>query len=110
MGTTKEICKKIIQIGDCGEAEIDLHLLKVKGCISFIVNFEMEPQYEKSICPTNQHKKGIVINCIKFVVNRGFNRVRKLQNCVLTSFSKERIILLTKEIINIMIGLETNDI
>ncbi|MEC2915792.1 hypothetical protein P9X48_24385, partial [Bacillus cereus] len=39
----KDTCKKRIEIDECGQVEIDLQVLKIKGILSFIGNFSIEP-------------------------------------------------------------------
>lgn len=42
---------------------MDLHILKVKGCISFIVNVVIHPICEQDGCLTDLHRKEISISC-----------------------------------------------
>ncbi|MEB8903988.1 hypothetical protein P4G79_28445, partial [Bacillus cereus] len=43
LSMTKDTCKKRIEIDECGQVEIDLQVLKIKGVLSFIGNFSIEP-------------------------------------------------------------------
>ncbi|MEC2710016.1 ABC transporter permease [Bacillus thuringiensis] len=63
LGTVKETCRKIIQVDDCGQTEIDLHILKVKGCISFLVNIEVEPTCERDVCSSIPDTKEMILSC-----------------------------------------------
>ncbi|AKR38910.1 ABC transporter permease [Bacillus cereus] len=63
LGTSKETCKKTIQIADCGQTEIDLHILKAKGCISFLVNIDVEPVCEEGVCSSVPHTKDMILCC-----------------------------------------------
>ncbi|EEM55954.1 ABC transporter permease [Bacillus thuringiensis] len=63
LGTTKEMCRKTIQVEDCGQTEIDLHILKAKGCISFLVNIDVEPVCEKDVCSSAPHTKEMILCC-----------------------------------------------
>ncbi|MFY0521505.1 hypothetical protein ACOMCU_27365 [Lysinibacillus sp. UGB7] len=43
LSMTKEKCQKFIEVEDCGRVEVDLHVLKIKGCLFFILNLFIEP-------------------------------------------------------------------
>ncbi|MFF2242286.1 ABC transporter permease [Bacillus thuringiensis] len=67
LATMKETCRKTVQVEDCGDAEVDIHILKVKGCIPFITNIDVEPKCEQEGCSTDPHHKEISISCIESV-------------------------------------------
>ncbi|TFZ09475.1 ABC transporter permease [Bacillus cereus] len=60
-----ETCRKTVQVEDCGHAEVNLHILKAKGCISFITNIDVEPVCERKACSTDPHTKEIAICCVE---------------------------------------------
>ncbi|UYX55503.1 ABC transporter permease [Bacillus thuringiensis] len=64
LATMKETCRKTVQVEDCGDAEVDLHILKVKGCIPFIINIDVKPKCEQEGCSTNPHHKEIALSCV----------------------------------------------
>ncbi|MGQ7102003.1 hypothetical protein ACUOAQ_31505, partial [Escherichia sp. SP-MK] len=45
----QEKCKKIVRVENYGQTEVDLHVLKLKGGLSFITNIHIEPDCQ---CPT----------------------------------------------------------
>ncbi|KAB2421877.1 MULTISPECIES: ABC transporter permease [Bacillus cereus group] len=59
----KDVCRKTVPVEGCGQAEIDLHVLKVKGCIPYIVNIEVRPTCEWKGCSTDSHSKEITLCC-----------------------------------------------
>ncbi|AFQ30506.1 ABC transporter permease [Bacillus thuringiensis] len=63
LSVSKEKCRKVVPIEGCGCAEVDLHVLKVKGCISFVSNIEIEPIHECMTCSANPHKENIAVSC-----------------------------------------------
>lgn len=63
LATIKETCRKTVQVDDCGHAELDLHVLKVKGCIAFIINIEVKPKGMREKCFTDSHAKEISLSC-----------------------------------------------
>ncbi|HEF1856739.1 TPA: hypothetical protein R9Y23_005414 [Bacillus cereus] len=40
----QEKCKKLVRVENYGQTEVDLHVLKIKGGISFITNIHIEPE------------------------------------------------------------------
>lgn len=40
----QEKCKKLVRVENYGQTEVDLHVLKLKGGISFITNIHIEPE------------------------------------------------------------------
>jgi len=63
LATVEETCRKTVQVDDCGNAEVDLHVLKAKGCIPFIANIVVKPTCEQKGCSTKSHTKEIAISC-----------------------------------------------
>ncbi|QFQ28979.1 hypothetical protein DDE73_30865 (plasmid) [Bacillus thuringiensis] len=63
LSMTKEICKRWIDVEDCGKIEIDLHALKIKGCISFMINFSIEPINFENVCTTSGRDTSICLSC-----------------------------------------------
>ncbi|PNK22470.1 hypothetical protein CBR59_30195 [Bacillus thuringiensis] len=63
LSMTKEMCKRLIDIDDCGQVEIDLHVLKIKGCISFMVNFSVEPLKVENVYTTSGRDTSISLSC-----------------------------------------------
>jgi len=63
LAMVKETCRKTVQVDDCGNAEVDLHVLKAKGCIPFIANIVVKPTCEQKGCSTKPHTKEIAISC-----------------------------------------------
>ncbi|WP_042228964.1 ABC transporter permease [Paenibacillus popilliae] len=63
LATIKETCRKTVQVEDCGHAEVDLHVLKVKGCIPFLINIEVKPKGKREKCFTEPHAKEISLCC-----------------------------------------------
>ncbi|WP_429797324.1 ABC transporter permease [Brevibacillus laterosporus] len=67
LGLVRETCRKTVKVDDCGHAEVDLHMLKVKGCIPFIANVEVKPICEQTGCSSDPHVKEISICCTESV-------------------------------------------
>lgn len=62
LSMTKEICKKSIEVDNCGFVDVDLHVLKIKGCLSFLLNVCIEPIHKQKMCSTN-HKDDSIYLC-----------------------------------------------
>ncbi|MEK4841306.1 hypothetical protein [Bacillus sp. FSL L8-0152] len=58
----KETCKKSIEVDHCGYVDVDLHALKIKGCLSFLLNVYIEPIYENEICSKNSRDGSIALS------------------------------------------------
>ncbi|MCR8964200.1 ABC transporter permease [Brevibacillus halotolerans] len=67
VGLVTETCRKTVKVDDCGNAEVDLHMLKVKGCIPFIANVKVKPICEQTGCSSEHHSKEISICCSESV-------------------------------------------
>ncbi|GAC40959.1 transcriptional regulator [Paenibacillus popilliae] len=67
LGIVTETCKKTVKVDDYGNAEVNLHVLKVKGCIPFIANVEVKPIYEQTGCSSDPHHKEITICCTESI-------------------------------------------
>ncbi|WP_324656835.1 hypothetical protein [Bacillus cereus] len=63
LSMTKEMCKRVIDVDDCGQVEIDLHVLKIKGVLSFIVNIPIEPLSMEHVYTTNGRDTSIFLSC-----------------------------------------------
>ncbi|MDY7965718.1 hypothetical protein [Bacillus thuringiensis] len=57
----KETCKKSIEVDNCGHVDVDLHALKIKGCLSFLLNLYVEPIHESKICTKNTRDGSIAL-------------------------------------------------
>ncbi|MGE6619356.1 hypothetical protein [Bacillus mycoides] len=62
LSMSKEICKKSIEVDNCGYVDVDLHVLKIKGCLSFLLNICIEPIHKQKICSTD-HKDDYIYLC-----------------------------------------------
>ncbi|MGE6619162.1 hypothetical protein [Bacillus mycoides] len=62
LSMSKEICKKSIEVDNCGYVDVDLHVLKIKGCLSFLLNVCMEPIHKQKMCSTD-HKNDFIFLC-----------------------------------------------
>ncbi|QPW51632.1 hypothetical protein G9298_28575 (plasmid) [Bacillus thuringiensis] len=58
----KETCKKSIEVDNCGYVDVDLHALKIKGCLSFLLNLYIEPIYESKIFAKNSNSGSIALS------------------------------------------------
>ncbi|QTB20770.1 ABC transporter permease [Lysinibacillus sphaericus] len=81
LATVEETCRKTVQVDDCGNAEVDLHVLKAKGCIPFIANIVVKPTCEQKGCSAKPHIKEIAISCRNSVC------VDLILNCSVDSLS-----------------------
>lgn len=63
LSMTKEICKKSIEVDHCGCVDVDLHVLKIKGCLSFLLNLCIEPIHKQKICSTDAKDDSIFLCC-----------------------------------------------
>ncbi|OUB51376.1 hypothetical protein [Bacillus thuringiensis] len=61
LSMSKEICKKSIEVDNCGYVDVDLHVLKIKGCLSFFLNVCMEPIHRQTICSTDQQDPSLFL-------------------------------------------------
>lgn len=59
LSMTKEICKKSIEVDNCGYVDVDLHVLKIKGCLSLLFNLCIEPIHTQKMYSTD-HKDNSV--------------------------------------------------
>ncbi|ETE88269.1 ABC transporter permease [Bacillus thuringiensis] len=59
----KETCRKVVEVKDCGQTEIDVNVLKIKGCISLLINIEVRPKGERCVCFTDSHNQDIALCC-----------------------------------------------
>ncbi|OUB84396.1 hypothetical protein [Bacillus wiedmannii] len=59
LSMTKEICKKSIEVDNCGYIDVDLHVLKIKGCLSFFLNLCVEPIHRQKMCSTEYQDSSI---------------------------------------------------
>ncbi|MED3220859.1 ABC transporter permease [Bacillus thuringiensis] len=59
----KETCRKTVEVKDCGQTEIDVNVLKIKGCISFLMNIEVNPKDEQCICFADSDNQDIALCC-----------------------------------------------
>ncbi|OUB64837.1 hypothetical protein [Bacillus thuringiensis] len=62
LSMSKEICKKSIEVDNCGYVDVDLHVLKIKGCLSFLLNVGIEPIHKQKMC-SNNHKDDFIFLC-----------------------------------------------
>ncbi|QWI47135.1 hypothetical protein [Bacillus mycoides] len=62
LSMSKEICKKSIEVDNCGYVDVDLHVLKIKGCLSFLLNICIEPIHKQTMCSTD-HKDNSIYLC-----------------------------------------------
>ncbi|MFV1457867.1 hypothetical protein, partial [Bacillus mycoides] len=62
LSMSKEICKKSIEVDHCGYVDVDLHVLKIKGCLSFFLNLCIEPIQKHKMCSTD-HKDNSIYLC-----------------------------------------------
>lgn len=62
LSMSKEICKKSIEVDNCGYVDVDLHVLKIKGCLSFLLNVCIEPIDKQTMCSTD-HKNYSIYLC-----------------------------------------------
>ncbi|HDR6319133.1 TPA: hypothetical protein QCU53_006101 [Bacillus thuringiensis] len=58
----KETCKKSIEVDNCGYVDIDLHALKIKGCLSLLLNLYIEPICESKIFTKNSKDGSIALS------------------------------------------------
>ncbi|MGE7625239.1 hypothetical protein ACQKMD_20140 [Viridibacillus sp. NPDC096237] len=63
LSMTKETCKKSIEVDHCGHVEVDLHALKIKGCVSFFLNLFIEPIHTQHMCTTNSQDASLSLCC-----------------------------------------------
>ncbi|KAA6448385.1 hypothetical protein ACQCVL_30215 [Bacillus thuringiensis] len=49
LSLSKETCKKSIEVDNCGYVDVDLYALKIKGCLSFLLNVPIEPTQLQNI-------------------------------------------------------------
>ncbi|QWH75526.1 hypothetical protein EXW59_01390 (plasmid) [Bacillus mycoides] len=96
LSMSKEICKKSIEVDNCGYVDVDLHVLKIKGCLSFLLNVCIEPIHKQKMCSTD-HKDDTIFLCAQdtlyvdhvlkysvgklpyYVINEEHVQVRKLE-------------------------------
>ncbi|MEC5308804.1 hypothetical protein [Bacillus thuringiensis] len=67
LSMSKEICKKSIEVDNCGYIDVDLHVLKIKGCLSFLLNVCIEPIHKQKMCSTD-HKNDAIFLCAQDTV------------------------------------------
>lgn len=58
----KETCKKSIDVDNCGYVDVDLHALKIKGCLSFLLNLYIEPIHDGKIYKKNSKDDSIALS------------------------------------------------
>ncbi|QDX90971.1 hypothetical protein EEL30_00370 (plasmid) [Brevibacillus laterosporus] len=63
LSMAKESCKRLIDVDDCGEVEIDLHVLKIKGCLSYMVNVSLEPIIVENLYTNSGRDTSISVSC-----------------------------------------------
>ncbi|OMH24297.1 hypothetical protein BK726_02025 [Bacillus thuringiensis serovar londrina] len=63
LSMAKEMCKRVIDVEDCGQVEIDLHVLKIKGVLPFIVNVSIEPLHMEQVYTTSGRDMSLFLSC-----------------------------------------------
>nr|WP_172688945.1 hypothetical protein [Bacillus thuringiensis]AOB42259.1 putative 20 kDa protein in cryB1 5'region (ORF1) [Bacillus thuringiensis] len=63
LSMAKEMCKRVIDVEDCGQVEIDLHVLKIKGVLPFIVNVSIEPLHMEQVYTTSGRDTSLFLSC-----------------------------------------------
>ncbi|MED1640819.1 hypothetical protein P4V01_28495 [Bacillus thuringiensis] len=63
LSMAKEMCKRTIDVEDCGQIEIDLHVLKIKGVLPFIVNVSIEPLSMEHVYTSSGRDTAIFLSC-----------------------------------------------
>ncbi|OUA82763.1 hypothetical protein [Bacillus thuringiensis] len=61
LSMSKETCKKSIEVDNCGYVDVDLHVLKIKGCLSFLINVCIEPIPTRKICSTDYKNTSVFL-------------------------------------------------
>ncbi|WP_087876318.1 hypothetical protein [Bacillus thuringiensis] len=58
-----EMCQRSINVDQCGTVDVDLQVLKIKGCVSLYINVPILPIREETMCTLHRQPTSLYTCC-----------------------------------------------